>query len=708
MARRKRTSAAFDLNRRRFPRISRYLKRGVFCVICIAAGFAFCLSILHRPDSTGSGKPEVAPSLTVVPAGAELPIPQAPPRSVNYADDLLVSGNPGDALKIYEQFDVTIPAGDAIRYRMALCRESLGDADESVREYQSIIDTSDQTGFVDAARIGLARVYSAVGQWRQALEILYPMILAGGTPDEPVGSALHQLAFVTTRQATPENIKPYEPNGILFPAWRADIERRLNLPLACQAGRGSSQGALGVRVLSRIQNDPTTIRVAIRFDDKPLPSLVEELLSEVSLQLQWESLLRPQRPISLVVVDSDLATVLDGLLEPIGLTWIADGMRVRILETRKLPSDVRSQEALRRAKRQCHNALALFPDHPASIQSYFLLGNIAFLSGDDERASEYYRQILRNSRDLEVLGDTWFNHAKALFRRGLADDANTAFTKVVDHARGRDVEAIAYLYLSDAAANVGDVDLAVKHVVRAVSIAKETEVRQLAVVTLAAAYLMAENPLAANRTLMDHRNLLKFSPFHGNAIFLSSLARLRAASDLTERFHRGRTLTESLPEVVPERFFTSMGVILLGQAYAEIGTRSGMQTVYETLRSDSQPNAMRHQALMELADSYVQDGDVDRGRALYRELLVQDVAGSSEEARLRIAELDRMAGQEKECLEHCRQLAGSSNSRDVKSRALALMGQVYESREDYYKAALCFGGMIPHISTAKAPSATEY
>ena len=705
-------SAASILNRRRLPRIPKGLANVLLGVLCLSIGFGICLRLIPQAeqDALDSESDTVRDAaIAQVLQDVEVADSQGVVQpTLSYADELLASGDPTAALVAYDQVLGPDQGSQSTHYRRALCHELLGDRDRAIRVYRGILKKSDPGGVAVASQLGIARIRDAAGDRKQALELLYSILLTSG--DTPRDSVLHRLAYVATKQVVSHVVPAYGEGGILAPDWPEDIQRLIDLPIALEnLGVSSTRERNGVRVRSRTQADPVSIRVSVRVENANVEQLISELLTRSDLEVRWDSPLGPSRHLELVdVADVDLATLLDALLDPVGRTWISEGETIRIVSEIALSQNILEKLRVARAEQYCHNALTLFPDHARSVRTYYSLGNLAFHIGEYDRANSFYEQILKSSRKAEVLGATSFNHAKSLRRLESLADASAAFIDVVDYARGEPIEAIAYLYLGEIALETGALDEAVKHLVRAVSLATTTDLRQVAAVTLASAYLMSDNPLAANMTLMDHRDILRNSPHHGNSWFLSSLARYRAASNATEQFHRGRDLTSTLSEVTPERFFTSAGVALFGQAYSEIGIASEMQAIYEQMIQQSGMTRSRQQAMLRLADSYVEEGDVHRGRVLYQKLVNGKDPSASQHSRLKLAELDWLSGQEEVCLEHCRLLIDSGTDKEIKRRALEIMGRVYESRSDHYRASLCFAGMVPHIATDSSQPNSQY
>src|SRR5690606_15538808 len=89
--------------------------------------------------------------------------------------------------------------------------------------------------------------------------------------------------------------------------------------------------------------------------------------------------------------------------------------------------------------------------------------------------------------------EAWLNQAKALLRLGDTQAARDCLYHVVDGSRGHALEPTAYLYLGRIFLDDGDVSQAVRPLLRSAELAPP-QVQAVAATTLAATYLLADNP----------------------------------------------------------------------------------------------------------------------------------------------------------------------------------------------------------------------
>ncbi|MGB6043877.1 MAG: hypothetical protein WBF93_12030, partial [Pirellulales bacterium] len=294
-----------------------------------------------------------------------------------------------------------------------------------------------------------------------------------------------------------------------------------------------------------------------------------------------------------------------------------------------------------------------------------------------------------------------FNEAKAHLLLGDLNGSRIAFLEVVDALQGHPLEPAAYLYIGRLDLDSGKPRVASTALKRALSLSTQKEIRQVAAVTLASAYLLWEKPHAANGVLMEHHAILDNSPYAATAAFLSALARFNALDDLQRNEVTGRNLIVTATHTDAKTFFGMHGFLLLGQAYQSLGYVDHMAKVYtEALELDIHGEP-RDRLLVRLAEYEIDRGDRARFDRLIQEVVESGHGPWPRRAQFRIAAAALADGQDEQCLAVCRKLLNDGQPSDEDADILELMGRVYERRSDHYNAALCFSGMKP---TSDSPS----
>src|SRR5262249_53098979 len=115
---------------------------------------------------------------------------------------------------------------------------------------------------------------------------------------------------------------------------------------------------------------------------------------------------------------------------------------------------------------------------------------------------------------------------------------------------------------------------------QAVASANGSAIQPVAVLTLAAAYLLTDNPRAAHAVLLDNREQVMQEAYRPTAAFLDSLARHRGDFKIGPPEAGG--LLAALLAVGDEPVLGPAGRLLMGQAFRELGMTQQMADLYES------------------------------------------------------------------------------------------------------------------------------
>jgi len=114
-----------------------------------------------------------------------------------------------------------------------------------------------------------------------------------------------------------------------------------------------------------------------------------------------------------------------------------------------------------------------------------------------------------------------------------------------------------------------------------VAAAARTPTQPAVALNLAAAYLLTGNPRAANTTLVDFRELVGQDPYRHTAAFLDALAHYRTITDRRQALREASGLLAALMAAPDDTVLGPVGMLLMGQAYGEIGLVDQMVRCYE-------------------------------------------------------------------------------------------------------------------------------
>ena len=86
------------------------------------------------------------------------------------------------------------------------------------------------------------------------------------------------------------------------------------------------------------------------------------------------------------------------------------------------------------------SALAFYPNHMLAPHAYLILGNMAFLHGQMDRAMAIYRDVTQRFPSHEVGQTAFFNLAKIEYLQKNRSDAISTFYRVIDERTGHKLE----------------------------------------------------------------------------------------------------------------------------------------------------------------------------------------------------------------------------------------------------------------------------
>lgn len=628
------------------------------------------------------------------------PVPVTREEQVQRAKELLVSGAGEEAGRAYDA--LLQGNGDSaslnLLYARALCWEISGDVDRAVEAYRQLAEGSGPSTLKAAAQLGQARSGLRLRRASEVRAILLSLALSASVHPQVAADACHLLAQATTMEAVVPDSDPFDDGVAMTTVLLPRPAQVLELLQATGAEVTLPDPATQVQVVAQSGPDPHELRLRVAAAGSRATDLLDAIAKQTHLDIQTAARARhtlQTQPIDLHTADMDLATVLDGLLEPSGLTWRQSANVIHVEIGGSLDGDKLMAARREQAERYCRMALADHPDRPLALATRFALGNLRFAQQDYEAAVIAYKQVVESREDKLLVRDAWFNLAKAYLCRGQFEPSRQAFLKAADLARGQTLEPVAYLYLGRLLLDDEQIEEAIRQLVRAESLARDPRACCRSAMTLASAYLLSGNPPAANTTLMNHRDVLKASPEQAEAAFLGALARFRGTAHPAEIARRGRVLINALSHVEPARFFGSTGYLLLGQAHDELGLPSQMEEVYREALRVNPANLLRDRIQFELAQRLAENRQWPQAKELLQTLV--DVGGSHWKLRARfsLAELALEQDQFEDCLHWCYELVDIPMSADEKQALLKLMGRAYERQADHLKAALCFAGLVP-------------
>jgi tetratricopeptide (TPR) repeat protein len=593
---------------------------------------------------------------------------------------------------------------DDVRYRLAICAEAIGDHDKAIAEYLRVADQPASKSLGLAARLGRARMWIRSGRPEMAKSILCTLRVTADQRHSNVGTNAEIAHLLASAHANEVHQRMSDDllsdKTIVAPGWNWYPEDGLNtivnLDSSRQEGAEVVEGT--VKILHRFGNAPEDIQVSAVIERQDLLRVVERLVSTTRVTCKWSDPARTiaaARSAEVMLKSASLADILDDLLDSIGLVWSVSYSNLAIRSAQEVLEQDLSKYKLAVGERAARYAITRFPDHTQATTSYLALANMAFVHQRWSDAESLYEQALRLYPRSTFRCETWFNYAKTLLHNGKTEAAQIAFLRVADEGRGHPLEAIAYLYVGRLALDTCNFADAVSPLSRSVAIMKDDDRLPAAVITLASAYVMDDRQSAAISLLMNHRKSLDEDPFRNPAAFVTATARYHSAVGEAESIRAGRDLVRAMASVVPSDFFGHYGYLMLANAFEQLGLFDEMEATYQQALKAHATKPLHDRIRFQLAEHRQKTGKTNAARRDMQLLADEAEPQWRRRARLALADMDFREGHTEHCLAKCRALIAESQTKSEQSQALRLMGHVYERREDYYRAAICFAGMLP-------------
>lgn len=592
---------------------------------------------------------------------------------------------------------------DRARFLKGVCSELLGDVAAAGTMYEQLAAMAESAGLRRQAELAYARVLLRTGRQEPALETLYREVLQLGPAElDPLDAdAIHLLAqtlgdltFSQTHADDPfreETLFSQKPGLDLRRLLEQRPETRDDIPWPLPS-------TLEFRCEQRLGEDPSQLFVSLRGANLPLQEVVQRLAELAGRSPQWSSSSLTQvkgRSVTLDVEGIDLALVLDAVLGPVGLTWLARSERLEIMPTSELNPEQAQLDARHRLRRALQFSLAHAPDHPWSAAAYLLLGRLEAVEERWDSALQMQRHAQRLSRGRKSI-EAHLNEGKLALRGGDREAALAALYRCVDAVEVHPLKAVAYLYLGRLHLEADAPHAAIAPLQRALLLTKETPHEPLAAVLLASALLLDGNPLGANAVLHNRRSCLSESQVQDAAAFLSAYARYQVASEPDRRKREAAALIETLTGFDPTRLFGSHWRFLVASAFREVGlTPEGERLTREALHALPDCPLRDRLALQALQDHLQRDLKPDASDLLTT-LTAELPFPRNHEARLMVAEVAVRRGLDDLAAAHCRTLVEDPTApTDLRRTALRLLGRIHQRRGEHHEALRCFTGLAP-------------
>ncbi len=636
---------------------------------------------------------------------------QAAANTLAQGDLMLEEGRVSEAVRFFRYLLATAAAEHEMMnvwYRVALCAEALGNEEDALAAYQRVAEVADGKLLGELALLGQARVLAAGGETDPAQLLLGRWLLSENETSArslPVSRDAMFLLGVVLSEASLRKREPrlwendglarprssFEPSDYLPGSFATDVAERADIPV-------------GLKMLHQLQvSEPGSSYFQGRLARTSVQRVLQQICATPGWRIEYTPVAESTVRANTVQLDFAERTgdlLLDLLLAPLGACWtFADG-ELRIIAQSELTDEEREHYRRAMAERTLFAALLSEPEHGQSPVAYLLLGNLAFREGDMPTARRHFENVLKTYPRSAVEAEAWFNASKVALAQGDLARQRQTLLGAVDAGRGDPLEPVA-LMLSGRNALLFDEPLvAVRPLLRAVTLAADPDVRALSLLTLASAHLIAERPEGANVALMEDRRLLRGDAYRDRAALLASLARFRAGSTKWRIDRDGRSLITALSHDSVKSWMALHDHLLTVDAYQELELNEMALPVLESAIESANPSPMRTRMQFRLAQLLESRGESQRAEVVLTAMTDDPSPEVSSRSMLALADLHVSEREFGRAEQICRDMLERTLSEKQRIAVLRLLGGIYAKRGDRKRAVLCYSGVAPQLYEA--------
>ncbi len=713
------------------------LRRFVWPLVCM-----FQLGLIGGAFQLGSRLADVPPPIPATEKDGEgeplvLPMPQEPlgpsrnraaKSELEEVDRLLRAGRPELALAICRTLNGRVVAElrDAFLYRMGLSLESMGHGDEALASYRALASRTTAARTAAVALLGQARVWLRMRRPNESKALLCDLVRRSASPELRNQPFLSDARFLLDLAASleilpneapgPFNDSPVVPLTSDWSLSRAlDWENRpvASKPSPPKPGGGDKAGpplfpaegdganakgnrdesSAAVEVVEVQAGDPPLVRLFVQ--QMSLGALLDRLAEKARLHLDWSSSARQQiegRSAIAAMERAPLSDALRALIEPLGLVWNIQGDKLILTSEEETSPEQLLALRRRNARQGLSEAVKSNPRHPLTPVAFLELGDLEYQDHRLDAALGWYDRLLREWPRSPSAIEAQYNIGLLRGRQGDRPAARQAFYRVIDRAPAHELTPLAYWRVGRMFLDEGDGEKALSPLRRALRAGNGTPAQSAAIVTVAAAHLLTDNPRAANAVLLEYRERIRHEQLRPAAVFLDTLARFRCA-DVGQRKRESGDLLAALLTARDDPILGPVGFVLMGQAYRELGMAGETARAYErALPNLREPLA--GELTLALAEAYTTLEKHESAVKTYRRAIDKGSPSVSRRARLRLAEIALEQKKPQDCLKSCRELLQEASGVDAAS-VLRLMASAYGQIGERDKAIRCLQGELP-------------
>lgn len=589
------------------------------------------------------------------------------------------------------------------------------------------------------ALAGLVRIWLAGGRVDEALELATDLYLQSGLLTRGDGWAAAEINWLLAMSLVESERLAKQGRGLTSPLWfelpppavelmvsalwPAELESgETSLeetdpppPPALQAAFGNDEGLpAALAEHATAAGDPATPHPVPNVGgdlgniDVNLPAQTfQQLYQQIASGPGWSVVATTSardrlagRAKSILVTSQPVGLLLDLLSLSESLAWQVQGRELRL--------DLATPDEVSAMRLRCGaDLLARFAEmHPADRRHAWCQvarGNLALELGQADEAAQHWHEAWRLGATGELAAGLLVNQSLLSERLGRLDDARRQLYDAIDSTWNLGLQGEAWSRIARLALARGEFAEARHAASRSARLASDDTARRGAALALATAYLLEDNPWAANQVIFESRDLLGDSPVAAEAAFLGSYSRYLGSQTTVAKNKEEPRLLAALTASALGPGLTPAGASLVSDAWRRLGFNDrAAQAITSHVTVGAGEYWDGRLALM-LAECRKLDGAPDDAARVLGRVARQADSNVSAQATLELARLQHSKGDYSAAISSARSLLDPAVDDTFRKAALGVMGSAYQRLEQPYAAALCFAGICPLDEPAGTP-----
>lgn len=469
-----------------------------------------------------------------------------------------------------------------VHFKLAVCREALGDDYSALEGYQQTINSTHFQPLQTAARLGQCRVWSRKDKEIPARNELYSILLnhRDSLSNQTSERIYNQLALASTKCSLLNHSggSILSDHYIYLPVENITVEEIISeLVRSSRKQKPQSNDSASIQNVLKLDESADSILFEVVSSSVTMKKLLEQLCASVNLSFtaDQETLnLLESRTQKVSFRGVPFSIVLDALLVPLNLSWT---QQQQVISIRK-GEDRTPEERSLQAERLLKYAISASPDHPLAPYCHFSLASLKHEAGNWQSALREYERALSLYPDVPFASKIWVNIGKCRLKLKQAD-AIDAFHRAIDLGVGGEIEAVAHAYVGRIHLAQDSPQQAYAPLQRAKEIITDPEMlAELRLLKAAACYMNSQSKLGLEvlSLCVEH---LKTNQSQNQFTILALLLKSQASNTHSIRERDAASMLTALSNLQRDKLFGEHWSYLVAQAYHERGFQGEVERI---------------------------------------------------------------------------------------------------------------------------------